>query len=109
MDSLFIEGSIRAPLSSLEPQDQSLLPTEDLATLLRGKHSITCLLSLDARDSLQRALGLSGAELRAVSTPPFIENHKILCSHSKETLQRAKQVLGGAFVCDIDLYCVPRK
>lgn len=109
MDSLFNEGRIRAPLSALEPQDQSLLPTEDLTTLLRGKHSITCLLSFDARDSLLRALSLSGAELRAVNIPPLIENHKILCIHSKETLQRAKQVLGSAFVCDIDLYCVPRK
>lgn len=74
----------------MEPLDQSLLLTEDLITLLRDKHSITCLLSFDIRESLLRALSLSGAELCAADVPPLIENHKIPYIHSKETLQRAK-------------------
>lgn len=109
MNSLYIEGTIRVPLSALAPHKETLAPTADLTTLLQNpEHLLAGIVSAQARDAVLRTLGWNLDQLRAASQPPLVTSHVITCMGSATALQQAISDLGGDHVCNIQLYCIPR-
>lgn len=115
MDSMFLEGAISVPLSTLisDVDYSGLDSTESLHQLTESAHRITGLICTQTRDQILKAaewtpeqfhktIGFQNAELTK------FEGLYVTYLGPPDHLQEAKKHLGSEHICSVNVYCIPR-
>lgn len=114
MESKYLEGKARVPLSSLKSEDldvdSSSFPINIIEHLRDPGHAISVRITPRTRDDILRDLSYSPEQLYAtleLESSPLINGHQVFYAAKDLDLDRAKTVLGRDHICNVRLYCIP--
>ncbi|QLI63826.1 uncharacterized protein G6M90_00g027790 [Metarhizium brunneum] len=114
MESKYLEGKARVPLSSLKSEDldvdSSSFPINIIEHLRDPGHAISVRITPRTRDDILRDLSYSPEQLYAtleLESSPLINDHQVFYAAKDFDLDRAKAALGRDHICNVRLYCIP--
>ncbi|KAG8422535.1 hypothetical protein J3459_010277 [Metarhizium acridum] len=114
MDSKYLEGRAKVPLSSLRSEcldvDPTTSPVNLIEQLREPDYFISVRITPETRHHILRDLTYTPEQLYATlesGVAPMVSNHQVFYAVAEQDLESAKSTLGRDHICCVSLYCIP--